>query len=207
MAAENHYRGKIACRNSTSFSDCHFQAFPVLATAFPPCSSSLNNNNNNMYIYHALFNAPSAHRIRIDLNTIFYTHVEHRPTKTIYIRYYMETRARARTHTHARTHARTYARTHAQKEMFVMLLNWFISLNFELFWESRDDIYISRNCTLNRVLLRCECFQVMMTCWFERLFLVFTFVFAVVFCPNETCTFEFALNIQVVNYASFGHSP
>ena len=108
MAAENHYRGKIACRNSTSFSDCHFQAFPVLASAFPPCSSSLNNNNNNMYIYHALFNAPSAHRIRIDLNTIFYTHVEHRPTKTIYIRYYMETRARARTHTHARTHARTH---------------------------------------------------------------------------------------------------
>ena len=36
--------------------------------------------------------------IRINLNTIFYTHVEHSPTKTIYIRYYMET------HTHMRTH-------------------------------------------------------------------------------------------------------
>ena len=38
----------------------------------------------------------SAHTIHINLNTIFYTHVEHSPTKTIYIRYYMETH----THTH-----------------------------------------------------------------------------------------------------------
>ena len=41
-----------------------------------------------MYIYHALINALSAHMIHIDLNTIFYTHVEHSPTKTIYIKYY-----------------------------------------------------------------------------------------------------------------------
>ena len=34
--------------------------------------------------------------IHINLNTIFYTHVEHSPTKTICIRYYMETH----THTH-----------------------------------------------------------------------------------------------------------
>ena len=109
---------------------------------------------------------------------------------------YGNTRARPRTHT------RTHARTHTQKVMFVMLLNWFVSLNFELLWRSWDRIYILKNCTLDRVLLRCECFQVMMTSWFERLFLVFIFVFAVVFCHNETCTFEFALNIQVVNYAS-----
>ena len=32
---------------------------------------------------------------------IFYTHVEHSPTKTIYIRYYMET------HTHTHTHSLT----------------------------------------------------------------------------------------------------
>ena len=32
-----------------------------------------------MYIYHALINALSAHMI--------YTHVEHSPTKTIYIRF------------------------------------------------------------------------------------------------------------------------
>ena len=42
-----------------------------------------------MYIYHALINALSAaHMIHINLNMIFYTHVEHSPTKTIYIKYY-----------------------------------------------------------------------------------------------------------------------
>ena len=30
-----------------------------------------------MYIYYALMNSQSAHVIHIDLNTIFYTHVEH----------------------------------------------------------------------------------------------------------------------------------
>ena len=40
-----------------------------------------------MYIYHALINALSAHMVHINLNTIFYTHIEHSPTKTIYIRY------------------------------------------------------------------------------------------------------------------------
>ena len=41
-----------------------------------------------LYIYHALINALSAHMIHINLNTIFYTHVEHSPTKTIHIKYY-----------------------------------------------------------------------------------------------------------------------
>ena len=41
-----------------------------------------------MYIDHALINALSAHMIHIILNMIFYTHVEHSPTKTIYIKYY-----------------------------------------------------------------------------------------------------------------------
>ena len=58
-----------------------------------------------MYIYHAPINALSAHMIRINLNTIFYTHVEHSTTKPIYVKYYMK-------HTHARTHARTHAHTH-----------------------------------------------------------------------------------------------
>ena len=40
---------------------------------------------NNMYIYHALISTMSAHMIHINLNMIFYTHVEHSPTKTIYI--------------------------------------------------------------------------------------------------------------------------
>ena len=41
-----------------------------------------------MYIYHALINALSALMIHISLNMIFYTHVEHSPTKTIYVKYY-----------------------------------------------------------------------------------------------------------------------
>ena len=41
-----------------------------------------------MYIYHALINVLSAHMIHINLNMIFYTHVQHSPTKTIYIKYY-----------------------------------------------------------------------------------------------------------------------
>ena len=40
------------------------------------------------YIYHALINALSAHMIHINLNMIFYPHVEHSPTKTIDIKYY-----------------------------------------------------------------------------------------------------------------------
>ena len=55
-----------------------------------------------MYIYHVLINALSANIMYINLNTILYTHIEHSPTKTIYIRYYMETH----THTH-NTHAHT----------------------------------------------------------------------------------------------------
>ena len=41
-----------------------------------------------MYIYHALINALSAHMIHINLNMIFYTRVQHSPTKTIYKKYY-----------------------------------------------------------------------------------------------------------------------
>ena len=45
-----------------------------------------------MYIYHALrlVNALSTHMIHINLNMIIYTHVEHSPTKTIYVKYYAE---------------------------------------------------------------------------------------------------------------------
>ena len=42
-----------------------------------------------MYIYHALIKALTAHMIHtihINLHMIFYTHVEHSPTKTIYIK-------------------------------------------------------------------------------------------------------------------------
>ena len=39
-----------------------------------------------MYIYHALINALSAHNMHINLNMIFYTHVEHSSIKTIDIK-------------------------------------------------------------------------------------------------------------------------
>ena len=43
----------------------------------------------------------SAHMIHVNLNMIFYTHVEHSPTKTIYIKYYTEKQTyTCTTHTH-----------------------------------------------------------------------------------------------------------
>ena len=65
-----------------------------------------------MYIYRALINALSAHMIHINLNIIFYTHGEHSPTKTIYIKYYKiyidiyKTHYK-QTHTHTLTVAET----------------------------------------------------------------------------------------------------
>ena len=41
-----------------------------------------------------LINALSAHMIHINLNMIFYTHVEQSPTKTIYIKYYTKQKRR-----------------------------------------------------------------------------------------------------------------
>ena len=58
-----------------------------------------------MSIYQEPINALSVHMIHINLNMIFYTHVEHSPTKAIYIKVlYGKTNTRT-THTHARTHA------------------------------------------------------------------------------------------------------
>ena len=51
-----------------------------------------------MYIYYTLINALSTHMTHINLNTVSCTHVEHSPTKTIYISYCMETHIHARTH-------------------------------------------------------------------------------------------------------------
>ena len=56
-----------------------------------------------MYIYHALINALSAHMLHIDLNMIFYTHVEHSPTKTVYIKYYKNKKIKKAIHTHTHT--------------------------------------------------------------------------------------------------------
>ena len=53
-----------------------------------------------------MYNALSAHIIHINLNMIFYTHVEHSPTKTIYIKYYKKNikKHTLQTHTHTHTH-------------------------------------------------------------------------------------------------------
>ena len=76
-----------------------------------------------MDIYHALINALCAHMIHINLNMIFYTHVEHSPTKTIYIKYYTETKQTKnalqthalQTHTHTHTYTHTHTHTHTHK--------------------------------------------------------------------------------------------
>ena len=60
-----------------------------------------------MYIYHVLINALSVHMIHINVSTLFYTHIEHSPTKTTYIRYYMQTHTHIHTHRHTHTHALT----------------------------------------------------------------------------------------------------
>ena len=61
-----------------------------------------------MCIYHALINALSAHMTHINLNMIFYTHVEHSPTKTIYIKYYLKKMHYTHTHTHTLTVSRNW---------------------------------------------------------------------------------------------------
>ena len=54
-----------------------------------------------MYIYHALINALSAHMIHININMIFYTHVKHSPSKTIYT---FSQRKQRKRHRHPRIH-------------------------------------------------------------------------------------------------------
>ena len=67
-----------------------------------------------MYSYLVL-NTLSAYMVHINLNAIFCTHVEHSPTKTIYVRYYME--KQTLTHVHiAHVCARTHTRTHARAQ-------------------------------------------------------------------------------------------
>ena len=72
-----------------------------------------------MYVHRALINALNAHMIHINLNTIFYTHVEHSSTKTIYIKYSMgntHTHTHTRAHSHTHTHTLARARAHTQTD-------------------------------------------------------------------------------------------
>ena len=66
-----------------------------------------------MYIYRALINALSAHMIYINLNMIFYTHVEHSRLKN-----YLHKVLYENTHTHARTHARSHIHTHTHTHTY-----------------------------------------------------------------------------------------
>ena len=68
-----------------------------------------------MCIYHAFINALSTHMIHININMIFYTHVEYSPTKTIYIKYYMEKQTDTHTTHTLRTHTHTHTHTHTPK--------------------------------------------------------------------------------------------
>ena len=67
------------------------QSYPYL----PPTTTTVH--------FSWLIDALSAHIIHLNLNTISYTHVEHSPNKTIYMKYYMETH----THTHTLSLTRT----------------------------------------------------------------------------------------------------
>ena len=61
-----------------------------------------------MYIYYVLINALSTHMIHTDINIIFYIHVKHSLTKTIYIKYYTEKHANKHTHTHTAMNSNMY---------------------------------------------------------------------------------------------------
>ena len=83
------------------------------------------------YVYHALVNTLSAPVICINISMIFYTHAEHSPTKTIYMKYYTQkqtcttyTYTHTHTHTHSCTHActHTYTHTHTHTHTYVLSL-------------------------------------------------------------------------------------
>ena len=58
-----------------------------------------------MYIYRALINALIAHIIHINLNMIFYTHVEHSPIEnSLHKVVYGNTHIDKHTHSHTHTH-------------------------------------------------------------------------------------------------------
>ena len=70
-----------------------------------------------MYIYHALIKALSTHMIHINLNMIFYTHVEHSPTKKTFFVHKVLYGKNKHTHTHTHTnthtpHMHTHTHTH-----------------------------------------------------------------------------------------------
>ena len=93
-----------------------------------------------MSISHVPINALNVHIIHINLNTIFYTHVEHRPTKTNHTKHHME--RPPYTHTHTHTHARTHARTHNDCSR-----NWVLILvGAKILWEKEGFQFGFKRC-------------------------------------------------------------
>ena len=106
-----------------------------------------------MYIYHALINALSTHMIHVNLNIIFCTHVEHSPTKIIYMKYYTEKQT---PHTHCNEfkcvwhwsvsyiiHALT-AHTHTRNDHS---RNWvLILIGAEILWEEEGFQFGFKRC-------------------------------------------------------------
>ena len=82
------------------------ECIPQLLNNIRLCADMLSYNNNNVHLSCAQQRPEHSHA-----HMIFYTHLEHSPTKTIHIKYYME--SHTHTHTHAHTHTHTYTRTHA----------------------------------------------------------------------------------------------
>ena len=69
---------------------------------------------------------------------IFYTHVEHSPTKTVYIKYYLKhthTNALLTTHTHTHTHIHTHTHTHTHTHNDWSRNRVLILVRMEMLWE------------------------------------------------------------------------
>ena len=95
-----------------------------------------------MYSYHALINTLSAHMIHINLNMIFYTHVKHSPTETVYIKYYLiyinnNNKNALQTHTHTHTH------THTNDQ--ASILDQYLQYNiYGIAWQSYNSLRVLR---------------------------------------------------------------
>ena len=86
------------------------------------------NGPNSVHLSRAHQRPEHSHDIHINLNTIFYTHVEHSPTETIYIKYYMENKHTQNTmnfnmsDTDLYMHMHTYTRTDCSRNWVLVLV-------------------------------------------------------------------------------------
>ena len=94
-----------------------------------------------MYSYLVL-NTLSAYMVHINLNAIFYTHVEHSPTKTIYIRYYMEKQTLTHVHiAHVRAHTDTHTHTHTRCNEFKQVCHWSLLAHNRQQWSQKASCF------------------------------------------------------------------